>query len=67
MLHELQKLSRDQKGLAAILVGGLTILLALEVIPGLTTILAIAGGLLIVVGLFLLEIHRKIMGLFSKK
>ena len=67
MLNEINKLTRDQKGLAAILVGALTILLAWEIIPGLTTILAIAGGLLIVVGLFLLEIHRKIMGLFSKK
>lgn len=66
MLNEINKLTRDQKGFAAILIGGLTILLAWNIIPGLTTILAIGGGLLILVGLYLLEIHRKIMGLFSK-
>lgn len=67
MLNELNKLTRDQKGLAAILIGGITVLLAWNIIPGLNKILVIAGGLLIVVGLFLLEIHRKIMGLFAKK
>lgn len=67
MLNELNSLNRDQKGIVAIVAGGLTVLLAWNIIPGLTTILAVGGFVLMGLGLFLLEIHRKIMALFSKK
>lgn len=66
MLNELNALTKDQKGIVAIVSGGLIVLLAWNIIPGLTTILAVGGFVLMALGLFLLEIHRKILGLFKK-
>lgn len=67
MLNELNALTKDQKGIVAIVSGGLIVLLAWNIIPGLTTILAVGGFVLMALGLFLLEIHQKIVGLFKKK
>lgn len=66
LLNELNKLNKDQKGLVSILAGGLIVLLAWNIIPGLTTILAVAGFVLMGLGLLMLELHTKVLNMFSK-
>lgn len=67
MLNMLNKLSKDQKGIIALVAGSIIFFLGLGIIPGLPTFLTISGIALIVLGLYILEVHTKILALIRKK
>lgn len=67
MLDALNKLSKDQKGIVALIAGAIMLLFGLGIIPGLPTILTLSGIALIGLGLYILEVHLKIMALIKKK
>lgn len=67
MLDVLNKLSKDQKGIVALIAGTVILCFGLGLIPGLSTILTLSGIALIGLGLYTLEVHTKIMALINKK
>jgi hypothetical protein len=67
MFNQLNKLTKDQRGIVSVIAGVIILLFGLGIIPGLPTLLTISGIALIGLGLYLLEIHTKIMSLINKK
>lgn len=67
MLDGLNKLSKDQKGMVAVGSGVVVLLFSLGIIPGLPTLLMLSGIALIVLGLYILQVHTKLLALINKK
>jgi len=67
MFDMINKLNKNQKGIASLALGVVLIVFAQGIIPGLPTFLSAVGIVLIALGLYTLEVYTKIMALISKK
>lgn len=67
MFDMINRLDKKQKGIVSLVLGVLLIVFAQGIVPGLPTFLTAVGLIVIVLGLYSLEIHTKIMHLISKK